>query len=81
MKARGGPTSEKANNLIADYKELEKRFNAEVYAMLQGMNDPVSRMQQMAMQSMTPEAVQKLAEQTGEIRDELEAFRKKREGK
>ena len=39
------------------------------------------RMQQMAMQSMTPEAVQKLAEQTGEIRDELEAFRKKREGK
>lgn len=81
MKARGGPTGEKANNLIADYKELEKRFNAEVYAMLQAMNDPVSRMQQMAMQSMTPEAVQKLAEQTGEIRDELEAFRKKREGK
>lgn len=81
MKARGGATGEKANNLIADYKELEKRFNAEVYAMLQAMNDPVSRMQQMAMQSMTPEAMQKLAEQTGEIRNELEAFRKKREGK
>lgn len=81
VKARGGAMGEKANNLIADYKELEKRFNAEVYALLQGMNDPVSRMQRMAMQSMTPEAVQKLAEQTGEIRDELESLRKKREGK
>lgn len=81
MKSKGGDIGGKANDLLSDYKELEKRFNAETYALLQGMNDPVSRMQQMAMQSMTPEAVQRLAERSGEIKDELDALRKKRERK
>lgn len=81
MKAKGGDIGGKANDLLSDYKELEKRFNAEVYALLQGMNDPVSRMQQMAMQSMTPEAMRELMRESGEIKDELEELRKKREKK
>ena len=81
MKAKGGDIGGKANDLLSDYKELEKRFNAEAYALLQGMNDPVSRMQQMAMQSMTPEAMRELMRESGEIKDELEELRKKREKK
>ena len=49
--------------------------------MLQAMNDPVSRFQDLAAQSMTPEAVQKTLDDLKEARSAFDAaFQKRKDG-
>jgi len=56
-------------NMLNDYKDLEKRLNAECYALLTAMNDDVAR-QLVAMQAtVTPESFQELVESFNEIKD------------
>ena len=56
-------------NLLNDYKDLERRLNAECHALLTAMNDGVAR-QLLAMEaSVTPESVQDLMQSLNEIKE------------
>lgn len=79
MKSRGGELRDKAFDLLADYRDLEKMLKTEIYSLLQAMNDPVSRFQEAAARSMTPEALKKTGEELKEVKQALEAY-KTREG-
>ena len=54
-------------NLLNDYKDLERRLNAECHALLSAMNDDVAR-QLVAMEaSVTPESVQGIMQSLTEL--------------
>lgn len=80
MKGKGPELRDKAFDLLADYRDLEKMLKTEIYGMLQAMNDPVSRFQDLAAQSMTPEAVQKTLDDLKEARSAFDAAFQKRKG-
>ena len=54
-------------DLIADYKDFEKRFNSEVYALVNAMNDPVARQLAAMQASVTPGSIEGMMEQLKEI--------------
>ena len=59
---------DKAFDLLADFRDLEKMLNTEIYANLAVMNDVVARMN-MAMQSaVTPESLQELTAMAEELK-------------
>ena len=81
MKGKGPNLRDKAFDLLADYRDLEKMLKTEIYGMLQAMNDPVSRFQDLAAQSMTPEAVQKTLDDLKEARSAFDAaFQQRKDG-
>ena len=80
MKGKGPELRDKAFDLLADYRDLEKMLKTEIYGMLQAMNDPVSRFQDLAAQSMTPEAVQKTLDDLKEARSAFDAAFQQRKG-
>lgn len=80
MKGKGPELRDKAFDLLADYRNLEKMLKTEIYGMLQAMNDPVSRFQDLAAQSMTPEAVQKTLDDLKEARSAFDAAFQQRKG-
>lgn len=47
-------------NLLAEYKDVERRLNNEIYGKLQVKNDPVTRQIMQQQMSMTPEAIEEL---------------------
>lgn len=47
-------------NLLAEYKDVERRLNNEIYGKLQVKNDPVTRQIMQQQMSVTPEAIEKL---------------------
>lgn len=77
MKGRSPALRDKAFDLLADYRDTEKMLKTEIYGLLQAMNDPVSRFQDAAAQSMTPEAMKKAMAELGEVEREFEALRQK----
>lgn len=77
MKGRSPALRDKAFDLLADYRDTEKMLKTEIYGLLQAMNDPVSRFQDAAAQSMTPEAMKKAMAELGEVKREFEALRQK----
>ena len=65
-------------NILADYKDFEKRLNAEVYSMINVMNDPATR-QIVAMQiNMTPEKMEETMKQLEAAKAELEEYQNMR---
>ncbi len=71
MKAEGGESRNRAFDLLGDYREMEKRLNGEIYADLQIMNDPVARLAMALTSAMTPEAVQRMEEETEKLKKAL----------
>ena len=55
-------------DMISDYKDFEKRFNAEVYANITAMNDPVARQLAAMQASVTPDSIEGMMEQLKEIK-------------
>lgn len=47
-------------NLLAEYKDVERRLNNEIYGKLQVKNDPVTRQIMHQQMNMTPEAIEQL---------------------
>ena len=47
-------------NLLAEYKDVERRLNSEIYGKLQVKNDPVTRQIMQQQMNMTPEAIEQL---------------------
>lgn len=62
MKKQSDALRDKAYDLLADYRDLEKMMNTEINANLSIMNDVVARMAMSAASAMTPESVQELVE-------------------
>lgn len=65
-------------DMMADYKALEKIVNAEVYGLLQVMNEPTNRIMAMFSAQSTPEAMQEAADAMAQAKAEMDAFLKDR---
>lgn len=62
IKKQGDALRDKAYDLLADYRDLEKMMNTEIAANLDVMNDVVARMTMSAASAMTPESMKELSE-------------------
>lgn len=62
MKKQGDALRDKAYDLLADYRDLEKMLNTEIAANLDVMNDVVARMTMSAASAVTPESMKELSE-------------------
>jgi hypothetical protein len=78
MKGRGEALRLIAFDLLADYRDLERRMNAEVYGMVNAMNDPCTRLYAMMFLQTTPEEIQRGAEQLKGLTEQLEELKAKR---
>ena len=58
-------------NMMADYRDLEKRVNLEIYGRLNVMNDLLTRGMQILGQSFTPDSLTKLTDSLKESEDAL----------
>lgn len=66
-------------NLLAEYKDVERRLNNEIYGKLNVMNDPASR-QIAAMQlNMTPGVMNDMIAELNEAKDALDEYQKTRQ--
>ena len=62
MKKQSDALRDKAYDLLADYRDLEKMLNTEINANLAVMNDVVARMAMSSAAAMTPESMKELVE-------------------
>lgn len=65
-------------NVLAEYKDVERRLNNEIYGNLQIMNDPVSRYITFQQASMTPEAMDMMLEGLEKAKDALQEYQETR---
>ena len=59
-------------DMISDYKDFEKRFNTEVYSLINAMNDPVARQLAAMQSSVTPDSVKDILQKIEEIQENEE---------
>ena len=62
---------DKAFDLIADYRELEKRVNSEIFSVLAVQNDTVARLSLVMENAMTPEEAQKALEEMEKLKADI----------
>lgn len=67
MKKQSDALRDKAYDLLADYRDLEKMLNTEINANLSIMNDVVARMMMTTAASITPESMQELVEMAEQV--------------
>lgn len=67
---------DKAFDLLADYRELEKRVNSEIYSLLSVQNDTVARLSMVMSRGMNPEEAQKTLEEIEKLQGEIEEQKK-----
>ena len=66
-------------NLLAEYKDVERRLNSELYGLLQTLNDPTSRQITAQITSVTPEAIEQLFSGMEKAREAVDEYKKMRE--
>ena len=81
MKGCGGQVREIVFDLLADYRDLEKRLTAEMRGMRVVMNEPVNRIIATMQSQTTPEAFAQGKERLDELTAELEEYRAAKEAK
>lgn len=62
-------------NLLAEYKDVERRLNNEIYGKLQVKNDPVTRQIMQQQMSMTPEAIEQLFDGLKEVQSAYDEYK------
>lgn len=68
----------RAFNLTADYRELEKQVNKEIYSMLTVMNDPATRIMT-AMQSLSsPESFEAARKELEKLTRQMELYKEEK---
>lgn len=72
IKANAPALRDKLFELLADYRDLEKRLSVEIRSLLQVMNDPVVRILGTMQAQTTPAAFQKGKEELEKLTAELE---------
>lgn len=68
-------------NLLAEYKDLERRLNNEIYGTLQVKNDPMNRQTMYQSDSMTPEALEEMLNGLNEAKETLDRYEALKDGK
>lgn len=81
MKGCGGQVREIVFDLLADYRDLEKRLTAEMRGMLAVMNEPVNRILATMQSQTTPEAFAQGKAKLDELTAELEEYKAAKEAK
>lgn len=69
-------TRDKAYDILSDFRDFERRLNAEIFSIMQVQNDPCSRIMAMMNEQTTPEALESLKDQVETVSnlvDELKA--------
>ena len=74
MKTASPELRNKCFDLLQDYKTLEKMLNAEVYSLLQVMNEPVNRAIAHISASITPEAAMEMLNEVQNLKDEIDNY-------
>lgn len=77
MKKQGDALRDKAYDLLADYRDLEKMLNTEIAANLDVMNDVVARMTMSAASAVTPESMKELSEMAETLKATAENIQSK----
>ena len=81
MKGCGGQVREIIFDLLADYRDLEKRLTVEMRGMLGVMNEPVNRILATMQSQTTPEAFARGKAKLEELTAELEEYKAAREAR
>lgn len=69
---------DKVFDILYDYKDFEKKLNAQIYMLLNVMNDPCTRILAMVESQSTPEAIKEAFNKMNEAKDNFtKAFEKK----
>lgn len=79
MKMKNAAVRDKIFDLQADYRDLEKRLNNEVYSLLQVQNDVGSRLMAMIFMQSTPESMMNAMQEMKELQKELVQYSGKKE--
>lgn len=65
-------------DLLADYRDLEKMMNDELYSMVRVMNEPVTRLLASIQQTATPETLRDAGEKLKAAQAEIEKYAEER---
>lgn len=76
---KAGPHREKAFDILADYREMEKCLNSAIYAVLRELNDPVKRFMEALGTMASAEGIQSAIETIKEAEAGMEAERQRQE--
>lgn len=68
---------DKAFDLLADYRDFEKRVNCEIYTVLGVRNDTVARLGVLMNKTMTPEEAQKALEEIEKLKGDISVQQEK----
>ena len=80
FKKKDGALRDKAYDLLADWADVEQKFGCEVRALMEVMNEPVSRIMLAIGQQTTPEVLQNLKREMETAQKELEDYAAQRGG-
>ena len=69
MKKQSDTLRDKAYDLLADYRDMERMLNTEINANLTIMNDVVARMAMSASSAMSPESMAEIAQMAEALKD------------
>lgn len=65
---------DKIFDMLADYRELEKMLNDEIYGLVQCMNDPITRLVASIQATATPENLKEAGDKLKAAKDEIERY-------
>lgn len=74
----------KVFDILQDYKEVEKRLNTEIYAILQTQNDLCARLKILVMdmfKTATPEDIEKSLKELNQTKDDIDSYIKSKQEK
>ena len=72
MKKQSDALRDKAYDLLADYRDMERMLNTEINANLTIMNDVVARMAMSASSAMSPESMAEIAQMAEALKENAE---------
>ena len=76
---KAGEYREKAFDLLADYKEMEKYLNSAIYAVLREMNDPVQRTIKVLSHFASAENIEDAKNKVGALQAAIEKEKERQE--
>ena len=74
-------TRDKAYDILTDFRDFERKLNAEIFAIIQTQNDPCARIMAMMGEQTTPEALEGLKEQVEAVSGLMDELKAKKEVK
>lgn len=76
LKFKNAAVRDKVFDLQADYRDLEKRLNNEIYSLLQIQNDPCSRIMAMMFLQTTPDKLRGALGEMNALKEKIDEYQK-----